>query len=95
MSTSAVDGVPTDGTRRERVPPKPSSAETAKSTVQQLNKEESTKKDAEKKTYGRTPDGTGALTLLYMIPCSSFSSPNATNQAADSRACSLYRTSDP
>ncbi|GAM88569.1 hypothetical protein ANO11243_066030 [Dothideomycetidae sp. 11243] len=66
MSSSAVDGVGGSDTLRERLPNdsfkprKATSPESAQSTVLQLNKAEaiSTKRDEEKKTYGRTPDGT-------------------------------------
>lgn len=52
---------------RERLPQNPDkpqkaeSAETAQKAVQQLNEQEAKddKKEEEKKTFGRTPDGTG------------------------------------
>ena len=47
-----------EGLRERNVPLRASSEEDAKKVVQELNRqsEENTK---EKKTYGRTPDGTG------------------------------------
>lgn len=59
---------------RERLPQNPDqplkaeSGETAQKAVQQLNEQESAKKDEkQKKTYGRTPDGTGEY-LVYLRP---------------------------
>ncbi|PSK59269.1 Phosphatidylethanolamine N-methyltransferase [Elsinoe australis] len=66
MSSTAVNGNTEQQTLRERLhrePAKPreaTSTENAQSTVQELNKKEETssKRDEEKRTYGRTPDGT-------------------------------------
>jgi hypothetical protein len=56
---------------RERLPQNPSkshqtaSAEAAKQTVAELNAAEAKRQDGqEKRTYGRTPDGTGTLEYL-------------------------------
>lgn len=55
---------------RERLPQKPEvpqkadSAETAQDTVKQLNDQQSKLDEKEKKTFGRTPDGTGAYPEL-------------------------------
>lgn len=47
------------------IPQKAESTETAQETVFQLNtqEEQSSKKDSEKRTYGRTPDGT-----IFTVP---------------------------
>ncbi|KAF2219135.1 phospholipid methyltransferase-domain-containing protein [Elsinoe ampelina] len=66
MSSTAVNGSNEPQSLRERLPNDPSkprkatSPEDAKSTVEDLNKSEerSKKRDEEKRTYGRTPDGT-------------------------------------
>lgn len=68
MSSAMDDGLGT-GTLRERLPHDPAtpqhaqSSETAQATVKALNDEEDKagKDEKEKKTYGRTPDGTGAF----------------------------------
>lgn len=56
----------TEGLRQRNVSVQAKSIEDARQTVLQLNAlEESTgKDDADKKTFGRTPDGTGKLRLL-------------------------------
>ena len=60
---------------RERLPQKPDepmkalSVDTAQDAVLQLNKQEEHKTEKEKKTYGRTPDGTGeSLSCSVHIP---------------------------
>jgi len=55
--------IQTEGLRQRNVPVQANSSEEARQTVLQLNAlEESTgKDDADKKTFGRTPDGTGKM----------------------------------
>jgi len=69
------DAIGPDGSQlRERLPPNPSKsqqttpAEAAKQAVADLNAAEAKREDGqEKRTYGRTPDGTG--TSRYMSIC--------------------------
>lgn len=61
---------------RERLPQKPeapikaSSPETAQDAVRKLNDDEQkeNKEEKDRKTYGRTPDGTGEDTIRIHIP---------------------------
>ena len=69
-STGIHDPAPASaGELRDRLPQKPeqpqqaSTTDEAQKTVKGLNDQESTKLDKDKRTYGRTPDGTGASLL--------------------------------
>ncbi|KAF4549147.1 Phosphatidylethanolamine N-methyltransferase [Elsinoe fawcettii] len=87
MSSTAVNGSIDHQSLRERLPNDPSkprqasSPEDARTTVQELNKDEehSKKRDEEKRTYGRTPDGTARR--LYS-PYAAIALPNATTPNA-------------
>lgn len=55
-----------DSGLRERASAKPQhidNAEDARQRVLQLNEEEESKQEKDKRTYGRTPDGTGKSTV--------------------------------
>lgn len=75
---SGTAGVDASGLR-ERLPQQPdapqkaASVETAQDAVRQLNQQEADKDEKDKRTYGRTPDGTGAysrslLARLHLYP---------------------------
>jgi len=57
------ESVQTKGLRQRNVPVQAKSNEEARQTVLQLNalEEQTGKEDADKKTFGRTPDGTGKI----------------------------------
>lgn len=61
--TDVGNGLKADGSQlRERPSAKPmhmQDSEAAKQKVLELNEQEDSKSEREKKTYGRTPDGTG------------------------------------
>lgn len=61
--TEVGNGLEAEGSQlRERPSVKPmhmQDAEAAKQKVLELNEKEDSKSEREKKTYGRTPDGTG------------------------------------
>lgn len=67
--TAGIDA----GGLRERLPQQPdapqkaTSVETAQDAVRQLNSQEEGKDEKDKRTYGRTPDGTGEY-LVYSQP---------------------------
>lgn len=60
--------VDSEGLRQRNIPVQASSKEQARQTVLQLNalEEKTDKNEADKKTFGRTPDGTGTR----HVPCS-------------------------
>ena len=79
MSSTGVNGgIAADGLR-ERLPNDPAkpqqakSSESAQAAVKSLNDNENktNKNEEEKRTYGRTPDGTGAFTLARAEQCAS------------------------
>jgi len=59
------ESIETEGLRQRNVPVQAKSNEEARQTVLQLNalEDRTDKDDADKKTFGRTPDGKG--TILY------------------------------
>ena len=73
--TNGSTGIDASGLR-ERLPQKPDapqkaeSVETAQDAVKSLNEQEANldKDEKDKKTYGRTPDGTGAYTPPHQLP---------------------------
>lgn len=58
---SAPDEMDAEGLRQRNVPIQATSSDEARKTVLQLNalEDETSKTDSDKKTFGRTPDGTG------------------------------------
>lgn len=60
---AAVDSAETEGLRQRNVPMQAQSDEEARQVVLQLNaqEEKTSKLDAEKRTFGRSPDGKGML----------------------------------
>lgn len=69
--TDVGNGLEADGSQlRERPTAKPlhmHDAESAKQKVLELNEQEDSKGEREKKTYGRTPDGTGKYWPLLRV----------------------------
>lgn len=67
MSSSSFHDAVSSAQVRERLPQNPeqpqqvASTEEARKAVRQLNDQEASKNDKDKRTYGRTPDGTGAF----------------------------------
>jgi len=66
-SSSDLDAI---GLRERTVKQQARSASEAKETVQELNTEEqdAAKPEKDKKTFGRTPDGTGRYRMHRLIP---------------------------
>ena len=60
---ATTESIETEGLHQRNVPVQAKSTEDARQTVLQLNalEEKTGKDDADKKTFGRTPDGTGKV----------------------------------
>lgn len=72
MSSSSVNGSVASGELRERLPQNPEqpqqaqSTDEAQNTVRSLNQQEDGKDEKEKRTYGRTPNGTGSSNFMAL-----------------------------
>ena len=63
------NGIETEGLRQRNIPVQAPSSEEARQAVLDLNalEDKNEEKGADKKTFGRTPDGTGELALVCQI----------------------------
>ena len=69
MNSNTQSGLDAENLRKRNVPIQARSEAEARNTVLELNahEERTTKEEKDRKTFGRTPDGTGRTSIVIMV----------------------------
>lgn len=69
MNSDTQSGLDAENLRKRNVPIQARSEAEARNTVLELNahEERTTKEEKDRKTFGRTPDGTGRTSIVIMV----------------------------